>query len=275
MKRLIPIWLFLLLSVACTTEPMQRDPERLVVEGWIDSDAAPVVMVTSPIAATDIPQDVESLADHLYYRAVVTVRDDSDGSEVTLTGRKDSRYLPPYIYTTESMKGVPGHSYTLKVMYGNRLAKATTRIPAPVPLDRVDVTRSEQSDTMYVVTARFRDPEGYHRFFTMVEGYDTMYLPSVLSGQKEANRVGAVSVMRGWSLTNLRRMPLYRKGEVIHLKFCSLEEEIWRFWDGFDKVSTLNANGFFPASFNIPTNMKGAYGYWAGYGVTYATVTVE
>lgn len=272
MKRLLYL---LLIAVSCTTEHLQRDPDRLVVEGWIDSGGAPVVMVTSPVAATDVEQPVEDLAQHMYYGAYVSVLDENTGEEVQLTARKDKRYLPPLIYTTDKVTGVPGHSYYLKVMYGNHVAKARTCIPQPVPLDKVEVTLSAQSDTMYVITAYFNDPEGYHRFFTMVEGEDTMYLPSVLSGQQATNRSGAVSVMRGWRLTNLRRMPLYRLGETVHIKFCSTEEIIWRYWDAFDAISTISTNGFFPITVNSPTNMKGAYGYWAGYGATYVTVTVE
>ena len=41
-RRLIPL---LLLAVACTTTYPYRDSERLVVEGWIDSGGAPIVMV--------------------------------------------------------------------------------------------------------------------------------------------------------------------------------------------------------------------------------------
>ncbi|MBQ9410175.1 MAG: DUF4249 family protein [Bacteroidales bacterium] len=183
--------------------------------------------------------------------------------------------MPPLIYTTDSIEGVAGHSYSLKVMYGNHVAKAVTRIPQPVPLDKVEVSKSVQSDTMYVVTAYFNDPDGYHRFFAMVEGKDSMYFPSLLSGQMASNRAGAVSVMRGWPLTNQNWKPLYKLGETVHIKFCAVEKDIWDYWDSFDGLSTISTIGFFPITTNPPTNMKGAYGYWAGYGATYATVTIK
>ena len=271
-RRLIPL---LLLAVACTTTYPYRDSERLVVEGWIDSGGAPIVMVTSPVAATEQEQQVEDLARNLYYKAYVTVKDETTGEEVSLSARKDSRYMPPLIYTTDSIEGVAGHSYSLKVMYGNHVAKAVTRIPQPVPLDKVEVSKSVQSDTMYVVTAYFNDPDGYHRFFAMVEGKDSMYFPSLLSGQMASNRAGAVSVMRGWPLTNQNWKPLYKLGETVHIKFCAVEKDIWDYWDSFDGLSTISTIGFFPITTNPPTNMKGAYGYWAGYGATYATVTIK
>ena len=272
MKKLLPL---IFLAVACTTTYPYRDSDRLVVEGWIDSDGAPVVMVTSPVAATEQELFPEDLAQHLYYKAYVTVKDENTGEEVELSARKDTRYLPPLIYTTDVMKGVAGHSYSLKVMYGNHVAKAITRIPEPVPLDRVEVTRSVQHDTMYVVTAYFNDPDGYHRFFTKVEGQGEMYYPSLLSGQAASNRAGAVSVMRGWAISNVKWKPLYRLGETVHIKFCAVEEIIWSYWDCFDAVSTISTIGLFPVTSNPPTNMQGAYGYWAGYGATYATVTIK
>ena len=272
MKKFLPL---LLVAVACTTTYPYRDLDRLVVEGWIDAGGAPVIMVTSPLPASDKQVQAEDLIDHLYYKAYVSVKDEDTGEETTLTPRKDSRYFPPIIYTTDQMKGVASHRYSLKVMYGNHVAKAVTRIPEPVPLDRVEVSRSEQSDTMYVVTAYFNDPDGYHRFFAKVEGQDSMYLPSLLSGQMAANRAGAVSVMRGYGLYNRHWKPLYKLGETVHIKFCTVEEDIWAYWDSFDAVSTIATVGFFPITSNPPTNMKGAYGYWAGYGATYATVKVE
>lgn len=273
MKRLIPI--LMLIAVACTTEPLPRDPDRVVVEGWIDSGGAPVVMVTSPVEATADSQKTDELAQYLYYKAYVTVKDETTGEEVTLTARKDSRYLPPLIYTTDGMTGTPGHVYTLKVMYANRIARASTRIPEPVPLKKLTVSPSEQADSLYVITAYFDDPSGYHRFFTMVEGHDTMYLPSVLSGQSAPNRAGAVSVIRGRAITDTGWIPLYRPGETVHIKFCAVEEIIWQYWDSFDALSYMGTYGFFPISANPPGNMTGAYGYWAGYGATYASVTVQ
>lgn len=274
MKKTIPA-IFLFLAVACATEPLQRDPDRLVVEGWIDSGAAPVVMVTSPVAATEETQSVDDLDGNVYTKAYVTVKDEDTGTEVRLTGRKDTRYLPPYVYTTDEMAGVSGHSYTLKVMYGNHVAKATSRVPEPPPLDRVEVTKSERYDTMYVVTAYFNDPDHYHRFFTLVDGKDTMYHPCLLSGELATNRAGAVTVMRGWTMVGKGWRPLYSLGETVNIKFCRVEEDIWQFWDGFDGISTISTMGFFPITSNPKSNMKGAYGYWAGYGVTYATVTIK
>lgn len=271
MKRLLPL---IFLMVACATEHMPRDPERLMVEGWIDSGGAPIVMVTSPVPAVEEPRQVEDLPEYIYYKAYVTVKDMETGEEVTLKGRKDTRYFPPFIYTTDALKGVPGHSYSLKVMYGNHVAKAVTRIPEPVPLDRVEVSKSVQSDTMYVVTAYFDDPDGYHRVFAKVEGKDSTYRPSLLSGQLAASRAGAISVMRGWPLVKDGWKPLFKLGETVHIKFCTLEKDVWEYWDSFDGVATISTIGFFPITKNPPTNMKGAYGYWAGYGVTYATVNI-
>ncbi len=275
MRKFLPILLLLMLC-ACMPDPPARDPGRLVVEGWIDSGGYPVVMVTSTVNAQEAPQQIEDLSQHLVYLAVVTVKDETDGTEVVLSGRRDGRYLPPYIYTTEHLRGTPGHTYTLKVVYGNRTALSTTTVPEPDRLDRLEVTQA--SDSLYKVTACISPgpaSTGYHRFFTMVEGQDTMYLPSALSGQQQANDAGAVPVMRGWSLTNTKRQPLFYKGETVHIKFCTLGQAEWAYWDSFDIVSTLGANPFFPALHNTLSNMQGAYGYWAGYGVQYGSITIE
>ncbi len=266
MKRLIPI-LLLLVSACTPTILSMPDKERLVVEGWIDSGDNPVVMVTTPVKAEDYERSAKSLAQHIVMRARVTVQED-DGEEVLLEGRVDENYLPPYIYTSDRIIGRPGHKYTLKVQYGNHSAQGETTVPEPVPLKSVEVSHSAYANDLYLVMAHLDRTDVRYRFFTKVEGKDTQFYPCILSG---TSGLSAVPIMRGWSLIG-EKQPEFLAGEVVHLKACTLDEAAWQFWQGFDAVATLGLIPFFPVHDNAPSNLKGAYGYWAGYGVTFYTV---
>lgn len=83
-----------------------------------------------------------------------------------------------------------------------------------------------------------------------------------------------IPVSRGWSVLTEWRQPYFRKGEVVHVRCCTIEESMFEFWSRFDDLTSLARNPIFPVVFNLPPCLEGAYGYWAGYGATYATVTV-
>ena len=53
------------------------------------------------------------------------------------------------------------------------------------------------------------------------------------------------------------------------------EEILDDFWSRFDDLTSLARNPIFPAVFNLPPCLEGAYGYWAGYGATEYSVTIQ
>lgn len=262
--------------VSCSQEaPPPVDGGRLVVEGWIDSGGAPVVLVTTPVAAREQEQRVAGLVSHIVAWADVRVIDEQ-GTEVQLTGRPDDRYIPPYIYTTDHLRGVPGRAYELRIRSGNRFVRGYTRIPAPASLESLTVTPSFHSDTLMAVTAHFTPPpEGtYYRFFTRVEGKDSTWCPSTLSGTTIAGN--SVSILRGWSARSLTwHQPLFRPGETVHVKYCTVEEPVYRFWNSFDEMVNLTSQPVVTSTHSLASTLEGAYGYWAGYGVSTGEVTID
>ena len=53
------------------------------------------------------------------------------------------------------------------------------------------------------------------------------------------------------------------------------EEILFDFWSRFDDLTSLARNPIFPVVFNLPPCLEGAYGYWAGYGATEYSVTIQ
>ena len=179
----------LLLLFSCTaTTGWENAEEDIVVEGWIEAGGPPVVMLTKSVIPSEEYRSLEDLQDHLVKWAKVTVGG-PDG-EVVLTGKTDSRYFPPYIYTTGWIKGEPGQTYTLKVEYDGKTVTATTTVPEPEPLAGLSAVPIEGSDDLYSLTVRLSNVAGakkYYRIFAMVEGEDAGYLPcfpGTLEGDK-------------------------------------------------------------------------------------------
>ena len=129
MRRIFMCLAICLLLGSCGEKHQPEDIPQIVVEGWIESDGYPVVMLTTTVSIGEDAKDWTSLKDNILRWAKVSI---SDGvHEEILTGRMDNSYFPPYIYTTSRMKGESGKTYTLKVEYGGRTVTAQTTIPDP------------------------------------------------------------------------------------------------------------------------------------------------
>ena len=117
MKKFLFIQALLAIAACSAEKPAEVEP-RLVVERWIESGGAPVVMVTTSVTPTREPQEVSSLSENIERWAKVTVGDGE--KEVILTGYISGRYFPPYYYTTGHMSGEVGKTYRLTVESNGR-----------------------------------------------------------------------------------------------------------------------------------------------------------
>lgn len=205
----------------------------------------------------------------------------SDGERtVELTGRRDDGYFPPYIYTTDKMLGEPGRTYRLEVDYPGINAWAETTVPHPADLVRFETGVSEKTDTLYVLTAFIHaDPTGprYFKFFTRTPGQGSGWNSSFL-GLADAEAFDgeeiAIPVARGWGLLEKYRQPLFRRGEKVAVKFCTVDEASYNYWKSYDDIASLARNPFFPVSENASGNVHGALGFWAGYGARFYEVEI-
>lgn len=245
----------------------------LVVEGWIESEGFPVVMVTFPFNVTNDYQEKSSLSKYLVRWAKVSVCCEKD--TIILTGKYDSDYFPPFIYTTTKLKGEPGKSYDLKVEYHDLEVKATTTIPHPVSDLTIKAKPCEGNDSLYLLTAHFSDnasTKDYYQFFTLVGTKSSQYLASYLGAVDDkmlqtGNKV-EIPVYRGHQMNDSDYTPYFSKGDSVSIKLAHIDESSFNFWDSFTKEISLSGNMFLSKSHNIPTNIEGGYGYWCGYGVT-------
>jgi len=261
----------LLLTTACEKEDMLPNVQQaIVVEGWIENDDYPVVIVTKSLPVSKDFQNINKLEELLVRWAKVTV---SDGTKsVVLTGRYDKMYYPPYVYTTSHLKGEIGKTYQLKVEYYDFLVTAVTTIPAPPVIDNYKVVKCADSDTLFQITACFKDnprEKNYYQFFTKV-GTDTNHYIGSYLGSIDDNMIsGAVEypVYRGRTIKEYDSYtPYFSISEKVSVKFAQVDHASFRFWDAFTKSQSLNDNMFFSTSTSLPSNIHGGTGYWCGYG---------
>lgn len=95
------------------------------------------------------------------------------GAVVKITGNGVTDSLTetaPGIYSTHTLKGRPGKTYSLFVSAEGKEYTATSTMPQPVQLDSIDF-RSGRNDILYAV-ANFQDPEGISNYYQFIEYAD-------------------------------------------------------------------------------------------------------
>lgn len=270
--------LFLALLAGCTREPAAV-PEKLVIEGWIENGAAPVVYVSTTLRVKEGEKiGKDTVQDHIVKWGKVTI---SDGTEsVILTGTASDRFFPPYAYTTGRMLGEVGKTYTITVEYSGAVATASATIPPPANLESITPLPAGSSGE-FVLHATFTDnplTQDYYRFFTRIRDIDKTYLPAslaTLTDEMITSGKAQIDLVPGGSIYHTESRAGFRSGETVDVKFCTMQESMYRYWNAFEEQFALSRVPVFSLDANLPGNIKGdAIGYFAAYGATTCTVSI-
>ena len=280
MKRIfyiLPLFMSALLT-ACDADYMPEQKEQMMVEGWIDDGGFPVVMLSRSLVLSGAQQDVDTLSNYLIRWARVSV---SDGERtVLLTGKFDSRYFPPYIYTTGHMRGMAGRTYTLDVEYKEFHATAVTTIPESHAITSLSVEPAAKSDTLYQVSVGIdteRARGSYYQLFTCVGRRNRLFSASYLGTLNGSLlRPGAqIPVYRAHRMaTGTNYTPYFTAHDTIAVKLAHVDAESYAFWSDYSRNLSLANNLFMAPTSNMRSNVHGATGYWCGMGADVRYVVI-
>lgn len=278
MKKLIRyayITISLLAAVSC--EPrLTETPPMLVVEGWIENDAAPVVFITSSVSVSYDDMNLTDLMGHIALNAQVTVTHNGETFRLTPTLKKE--YLLKICYTTSQLKGEVGGTYQLQVDWNGMQAQAVTTIPQPGTIDYTTVERHPSIDTLYLLKAHIiPSPQTrYYRFFSMALGKDSTYNTSYLGTfDSHLSKDSIMAVNRGFSNPITLNDYYYTLGDSVHYKLAAMEPAAYEFWRKYDESVMFSHVALLPYSNNLKGNIHGALGYWFGYGTKEYELRIE
>lgn len=269
MKSKVFFLLFVLtMLTACDEEHLSYQQPHLVVEGWIEDGGCPIVIVTRSIPLSEEYMSADVLSESIVRWAKVTVYCGEDS--VILTGKYDSGYFPPYIYTTGRMKGERGKTYSLKVDYKDMTATATTTIPSRPDVKQFKLEKCADSDSLYQVKVFFvdnKDEKNYYQLFTRVGANNRQYLASYLGSMDDAvlGDTTEVAAYRGHEvLSTMDYTPYFRPNDTISVKLSQIDEASYHFWDDYIKILSLSKNPFISPQRSIRSNIVNGSGYWCG-----------
>ena len=259
-------------------EGIDLEPQ-IVVEGWIETGEAANVCLSQSITLNEDSPYIP-LSDIPLRWAKVSV---SDGTqEEILTGRMDANYTPPFVYRGNRIRGEAGKTYRLKVEYSGLTVTAETTIPPVTPIERLEVSPCEDSDTLYQIRIRFRDnPEekNYYKIFTLVRPDETRYYPAFMgtvSDETLHDHLAEMNVSRGMRYTETGKYtPYFKESDSVLVKLTQIGEKEFGFWSGYENEIVNGKNPFFPSSNSLSSNIRGGKGIWCGYGKDIRLVTIK
>ena len=255
-------------------------PDKLVVEGFIETGSFPYVILTknsayySTFNLTDINK-------YFVHDAVVKVSDGTD----TVTLQEiiyDTAGVQISVYFGFGLLGQVGKTYSLHIEAEGKTVDAVTTILPSIQLDSIWVTYNENPDFPDKVRlyCQLSDPAQlgqYVRYFTKVDtevfepGLNSVFDDVLINGT-----TFKFPLDRGYNRNDsidFDSYGLFNKGDTITVKWCNIEKAHFDFWRTLEFSLGSQGNPF-SSPLEIKSNIVGGLGIWGGYSPSFKTIIV-
>lgn len=242
-----------------TPEPYSR---KAVIEGYLRSGEYPSVIFSSSI----VPSISGNLADAVVNWGKVTV---SDGdTTVILTGKVDDSIVPPFIYYSSDMEGIPGKTYTITAEFKDLHAYSEMTLPEPIGIDSITIS-PYGPDSLRSATVHFTSPRDTPAFFYLSMCKDErnarMY-PCMMGSMKTdlpATHYSIPLLRPKIKIDSTKYISQLLVGEEWIVSLNRIERPIFDFWKAYDDMLMFSQSPFITTSESLPTNIKGGFGVWS------------
>ena len=312
MKKVQLFFLLLTCLASCTKEVQIDIPgyeEQLVVDGRIETGGFPIVLL-SKSQNVYAPTDVEAYISSFISDAQVSVSNGSQTvnlslftlSSLPLESQKtvaemlklnliELPFLPIQVYSTtdQSIKGEVGKTYNLQIGYNGKSYVGSTSLLTPVALNNL-YWKADESNAEYGYSwANLTDPAGDYNGYkweakriniTSSGAYlDDLYKRAGYFEDRFFDGLtfefAVENPLKRKDTTHLEAYKrYYRIGDTVVIKLSRLDKATYDF---FYKKSTQLENGGnpFASPINVPSNIPGALGIWAGISSWYDTLACQ
>lgn len=270
MKRLIT-YCIVVASVAvmmsCDANEYADYKSQLVVEGWIESGRAPVVVITRNIRPSAEATNDNALRNYVS-GADVTVS--VDGVDYRLDETRDDRFCSAPVYTNGDLIGQEGARYRLEIKYDDELITAITQIPKRVEPDSV-VAKATVKANKFELRAYIHDERQERRYYKIFinrdrnksECYHGTYMGDFDNATFKSNDV-SLPVYPSKMLSTDDYSIYFQLRDTVDVKFCTVDSTTYQYWTDYEKVVELSRVSLFNVRDNLRSNVHGGLGYWSG-----------
>ena len=277
LKYIFGVLILSFLLYSCVREEV--DHTKMVVEGWIDAGKHPIVMLHTSYSLSLSEPDSTTLLDvleqHMVLFGKVVIFDGEDS--VILTGRVDTNYLPPYIYTTTKMRGEVGKSYSLHATYKSFSAKSKTIIPEKAIFDsiRTDINNQKVHVIGYANQLEIGEPYIIMARTTKDKQYQICPMGAFRASQKQLKLT--INNPINFTGEGMILQTLFPQTDSVDIaiKFAKVGEAEYQFWDSYIAQNLTQGLFFVETHSNIISNIQDGNGYWCGMGASEYTISLE
>lgn len=276
LKYFISIIIFLLF-LSCQKE--EEITSKIVVEGWIEEEKPPIVMLHYTYTFGDRDTSLATLVENqLIMWAKVTI--DNNEDEEILIGQLSMDLVPPYKYSTARMIGEVGKEYNITVEYEGKIASARTKLLQKVPIDSIVV--KNMNDSSYNVKVHFKDFENNkNNYYILLYKYKgkSQYIACPMGMANSSMFVDEnLSIIAHRRLNSLISDSVsslfFEKGDSVFLKLCHIDSTAYEVWNSF-LAQEFSPNIPITSTSNIKTNINNGTGYWCGMNGTEKFIVVK
>ncbi len=298
----------ILFFTACEKEiklNVKSNPNEIIVEGHIENDLPPYVILTKSISLYD-NININNLSNFFVHNARIVVSTDSDSVELVEYNSSILQSLPDSIaiaiaaqfgisidsaaafpdvsiytvpLTNTNYVGVIGKKYDLRIEVNNQVLTSSTTIPAPVFFDSLWLLphpNAAYADSFFQVYGWLQDPPtmgNYYRYFTKADNEPFLVsTQSVFDDNFFNGKAFQIFIPKGKPIgSNSSEFDFNTDGywdiadSVCTIKLCQIDKPHYDFWRTLEANRSSQGNPF--GSFVlVKSNIVGGKGVWGGYG---------
>jgi hypothetical protein len=226
----------------------------IVIEGSISDQPGPHVVKISKTVNFD-----ESNIFPAVTGALVTLSDDIGNAEVLAE-------VSPGVYHSTTLAGIPGRTYTLKVIDDGKEYTATSTMYLPVPIDTLTISsfgfgNSENK----IINLKFNDPAGIENFYRVIQIINGDTLSSI--------SVDSDLLLDGELITYPVFVEDIESGDSVRMVLQSIDENVLIYLRLLNQLSGNGDQSASPA--NPPSNFSNsALGYFSAHAETSKLIVI-
>jgi len=277
------LYLILLLGlISCTTQIELEQPDyqpKIVVDGTIESNGFANVFLTwsSPFLT-----EYDSVSIRKSFLNVATVSlTCSNGDSEILTLFRQNTFFPPFVYKSVRMKGIVGETYSLRVVFNNKIVTAVTTIPQPPVL--FDFHLESKSDSSGLFKVGIVPDSSLLRYVHIQYKSlraDQNFHPAGVPVYRVDSSSSMVSVLvyrcdeTNLYLTNALNQPysnwpknMFSKNDTVLVRIGRVDAASYQVLKSLFADQSVKNNPFAFSSAGIQSNIVGGIGRWMGIGM--------
>jgi Domain of unknown function (DUF4249) len=222
---------------------------QIVIQGEVTNDPGPYTITINKSTGFYAENSFPPVSG-----AVVKISDDQ-GVTDSLTETSAGSY------STHTLQGISGHTYTLSVFTGNNNYRAASTMPAPVNLDSITFRRSTFDTKQINAIPNFQDPVGIKNFYQFIEYINGVQFTRNIFVSSDRLSDGKYSTLA------LRSDSSYFKiGDQLEIKMYCIDENVYNYFNELDQSSGTGAFNTTASPANPASNISnGAYGYFSAH----------